>query len=45
LLNLTALDVGVGGGILSESMRRLGASVTGIDVSENSIKTAMEHKD
>ncbi|CAD8138344.1 unnamed protein product [Paramecium pentaurelia] len=44
LTGLHSLDVGVGGGILSESLRRLGSKVTGIDVSENSIETAIQHK-
>ena len=44
LEGLYALDIGVGGGILSESLRRLGSKVTGIDVSENSIQSALNHK-
>ena len=40
---LTCLDVGCGGGILSERLCRLGADVTGIDASETAIKTAKEH--
>jgi 2-polyprenyl-6-hydroxyphenyl methylase/3-demethylubiquinone-9 3-methyltransferase len=41
--NLNLLDVGCGGGLLSEPMSRLGASVTGIDVVEKNIKTALAH--
>lgn len=37
------LDVGCGGGILSESMAKLGAHVTGIDLSENVIAIAKQH--
>ena len=37
------LDIGCGGGILCESLARLGASVTGIDTSSNAIKVAKEH--
>ncbi|MDZ7629148.1 MAG: bifunctional 2-polyprenyl-6-hydroxyphenol methylase/3-demethylubiquinol 3-O-methyltransferase UbiG [Parvularculaceae bacterium] len=43
LEGLRLLDVGCGGGLVSEPMRRLGASVTGIDASERNIKTAMVH--
>ena len=44
LLNgLNCLDIGCGGGILSEKLRRLGANVTGIDASKNSIDIAKEH--
>ena len=34
----TLLDVGCGGGILCESLARLGANITGIDPSDNNIK-------
>jgi len=37
------LDVGCGGGILSEAMARLGAMVTGIDLSEKPLKVAQLH--
>jgi len=37
------LDVGCGGGILSEAMARLGARVTGIDLSEKPLKVAQLH--
>jgi 2-polyprenyl-6-hydroxyphenyl methylase/3-demethylubiquinone-9 3-methyltransferase len=37
------LDVGCGGGILSEAMARLGAQVTGIDLSEKPLRVAELH--
>jgi 2-polyprenyl-6-hydroxyphenyl methylase/3-demethylubiquinone-9 3-methyltransferase len=37
------LDVGCGGGILSEAMARLGARVTGIDLSEKPLRVAELH--
>lgn len=37
------LDVGCGAGILSESLGRLGAKVTGIDPSEENIEVAYRH--
>ena len=40
---LNCLDIGCGGGVLSEKLRRLGANVTGIDASESSIDIAKEH--
>ncbi len=39
----TVLDVGCGGGILSESMANHGAQVTGIDLAEKSLKVAKLH--
>jgi len=43
LKNLKILDIGCGGGLLSEPMSRLGAKVTGIDASEKNIKIANAH--
>jgi len=43
LTGLRVLDVGCGGGILSESMARLGARVEGIDVVEKNIRIADLH--
>lgn len=40
---LRLLDIGCGGGLISEPMARLGASVTGVDASQENIKTAMTH--
>jgi 2-polyprenyl-6-hydroxyphenyl methylase/3-demethylubiquinone-9 3-methyltransferase len=40
---LKAADIGCGGGILSESLARLGASVTGIDPAPNNIAVASGH--
>lgn len=40
---LRILDIGCGGGLVSEPMSRLGASVTAVDASEANIKTAMTH--
>ena len=37
------LDVGCGGGLLSEPMSRLGADVVGIDASEKNIRIAKLH--
>ncbi|MDP4725518.1 MAG: bifunctional 2-polyprenyl-6-hydroxyphenol methylase/3-demethylubiquinol 3-O-methyltransferase UbiG [Alphaproteobacteria bacterium] len=41
--DLRILDVGCGGGILSEPLARLGAKVTGIDASLGAIAAAREH--
>jgi 2-polyprenyl-6-hydroxyphenyl methylase / 3-demethylubiquinone-9 3-methyltransferase len=38
------LDVGCGGGILTESMAKAGASVTGIDLGEKALKVAQLHQ-
>ena len=43
LKNLQILDIGCGGGLISEPMCRLGATVTGIDASEKNIKVASLH--
>jgi 2-polyprenyl-6-hydroxyphenyl methylase/3-demethylubiquinone-9 3-methyltransferase len=40
---LSFLDIGCGGGLLSEPMARLGADVTSIDASEKNIKIASLH--
>ena len=41
--NINILDIGCGGGLLSEPMRRLGANVTGIDASSKNINIAKLH--
>ncbi|MEM9810978.1 MAG: bifunctional 2-polyprenyl-6-hydroxyphenol methylase/3-demethylubiquinol 3-O-methyltransferase UbiG [Pseudomonadota bacterium] len=43
LEGLRLLDIGCGGGLVSEPMARLGADVVGIDAAEGNIKTAMVH--
>ena len=43
LEGLRLLDIGCGGGILSESMANLGAQVTGNDVAEKNIRVAGLH--
>jgi len=40
---LTLLDIGCGGGLLSEPMRRLGFSVTGVDAAERNVEVARTH--
>lgn len=41
--NQTVLDIGCGGGILSEAMAKAGANVTGIDLAEEVLTTAKLH--
>ncbi len=43
LKDIKILDIGCGGGLLSEPMCRLGARVTGIDASDKNIKVARLH--
>jgi len=43
LRNIKILDIGCGGGLLSEPMCRLGASVVGIDASKKNIEVAKFH--
>ena len=43
LEGLKILDIGCGGGLISEPMTRLGAEVTGIDASEKNINIAKNH--
>ena len=43
LQKINILDIGCGGGLLSEPMARLGANVTGIDASDKNIKIAKLH--
>lgn len=43
LKGLSLLDIGCGGGLLSEPMTRLGFAVTGADASEKNIGTARAH--
>ena len=45
LSGLTALDVGCGGGLLTEPIARLGAQVTGLDASAEAIGVARRHAD
>ncbi|XP_010051802.2 ubiquinone biosynthesis O-methyltransferase, mitochondrial [Eucalyptus grandis] len=42
---LKVVDVGCGGGILSEPLARMGASVTGVDAVDKNIKIARIHAD
>ena len=43
LKNLKILDIGCGGGLLCEPLKRLGADITGIDASLNNIEVAKLH--
>ena len=43
LNNMKILDVGCGGGLVSEGMAELGANVTGVDFIEENIKIAKKH--
>ena len=43
LKNLNILDIGCGGGLISEPMSRLGGTATGIDASEKNIRIAQIH--
>ena len=43
LTGKTVLDVGCGGGILSEGMASMGAHVTGIDLGDKALKVAKLH--
>src|SRR6267378_6725575 len=43
LQGLSLLDIGCGGGLLSEPMARLGARVTGIDAAARNIAVANRH--
>lgn len=44
LAGISALDIGCGGGLISEPLAQMGAQVTGIDASEKNIKTALAHQ-
>ena len=43
LQNIEILDIGCGGGLISEPMAQLGGKVTGIDAAEKNIKVASLH--
>lgn len=43
LFNKQVIDVGCGGGLLSEAMAKLGARVTGLDMSEEALEVARLH--
>ena len=43
LKGLRVVDIGCGGGLLSEPMARMGATVVGVDAAEKNVKTAAAH--
>ena len=43
LKKINILDIGCGGGLLCEPLKRLGATITGIDASKNNIEIAKFH--
>ncbi len=43
LNGLDVLDIGCGGGLVCESLSRMGANVTGIDADTNAVETAKSH--
>lgn len=43
LQGLSLLDIGCGGGLLSEPMTRLGAQVTGVDAASRNVRVASRH--
>lgn len=43
LLGVSVLDVGCGGGLLSEALARLGADVVGLDASQKAVEIAQAH--
>lgn len=45
LAGIKAVDIGCGGGLLAEPLTRLGAEVTGIDMSKVAIAAAKDHAD
>jgi 2-polyprenyl-6-hydroxyphenyl methylase/3-demethylubiquinone-9 3-methyltransferase len=43
LKGLNILDIGCGGGLVCESLARMGATVTGLDADKNAISVAIDH--